>query len=245
MNIGSLMGKSGKKKAQDAAEKAKELPRLEPDMRLEIMTSENRLIFLGRIEWVKANAIQVCDILGEDLPYIEYNTPIKLRGFSDNCAFYLEGIVGGNTRLFWRIDHLATLQAGERRGYFRQNVVLDAVAMRISSPFEKGTVAGSPQGPLVGCTIINISATGAMMVIKEPFQEGEWVSLSNVRLQPKEPPFTFTCAIRRKIIQEDGSIAYGCEFYDLHSEEQERLIKIILLLQRKELNARRSSSDDL
>ncbi len=246
MKLGELLGKRNKNEGK-AAEK-KPLPKLVPGMRLEIMTENNRLIFLGEITQIEPGVVQVEDVEGVSLPYIEYNTSLKLRGFCEGKPFCLEGVITGSTMRFWRVEKLSTLQSGERRNYFRQNVRLEGRAVRIGSPFERGAAAEVPQEPPVDCVVANLSASGAMVLAPFGWSEGDWIRLENLRVEPKEPPFTLTCSIRRVMEHEDlwshSHRAYGCEFYGLEGEEQERLIKLILQLQHRELRARRGDPDD-
>lgn len=251
MKIGELLGRAGKAAPKDIAQEGKkELPELTPGMRLEVMTLKNRLIFLGRIEWVKGATVQIVDESGGDLPYIEFNSPVKVRGFSKGNAFCLQGSIGGSTRQLWRVEQLAALQTGERRGYFRQNVRLKAVVARTENPFEKQETKEETQEetqeqePAVDCRISNISATGAMIETKAVFETGDWVQLTNVKVCDGTRPFAFICAVRRAI-ERKHVMEYGCEFYAMDSEEQERLIKLILRLQHDELKARRSEPDGL
>ena len=65
--------------------------------------------------------------------------------------------------------------------------------------------------------------------------------MTEVELVPEMAPFSFLCAIRRKInVDNRGKeFVYGCEFLEMGAAEQDRLIKAILTLQRKEIRARR------
>lgn len=242
MKIGDLLGKHTLNKEHEEEQGA--IPKLTPGMKVEVMTLKNRLIFLGHIEQVTDKFVQIVDDSGADVPYVEYNSLVKLRGFASYRAFCLQGSIGGSTKQFWRVENLSTLQSGERRGYFRQNVNLKAALRRVHNPFEKQEVQEETEEPIVDCHISNISATGAMVESKAVFEEGDWFQLLDVKACVGERPFVFTCAVRR-VTERAGAREYGCEFYELDGGEQERLIKCIMRLQRDEFKARRSGPDDL
>ena len=242
MTIGDLLGKHTSNK--NNGDEQKVLPKLTPGMKVEVMTLKNRLIFLGHVEQVTDKFVQIVDDLGGNVPYVEFNSLVKIRGFASSRAFCLQGSIGGSTKRLWRVENLSTLQSGERRGYFRQNVNLKAALRRVHNPFEKREVPEELQEPAVDCHVSNISATGVMVESKAVFEEGDWFQLLDVKVCAEERPFVFTCSVRR-MAERAGIREYGCEFYELDGDEQERLIKCIMRLQRDEFKARRSGPDDL
>ncbi len=220
-----------------------EMPLLETGMRLEVVTNDNKLVFVGRIESVENHAIRVADVTGADVPYIEYNSPIKLRGFYHAKAIFLEGMIGGSTNKFWKIDRLHTLQISEQRSYFRQNIVRDVNVMCINELYGMPRPENETDHP-ISCRLMNISATGLLISMKKDlYQEGDWLRLTDLVLQPNEKPFSLTCAVRRRVILDDSVYGYGCEIYELDRREQERLIHGILLLQRQERQARQKEME--
>lgn len=226
----------------DSVEQGTNLPQLDVGMRLEVMTTENKLIFVGQIEWIKGDAIQIVDATGGDLPYIQYNSPIKLRGFYHSSALFLEGQIGGSSRKFWRIDRLRTLQTKEQRGYFRQNISRKARVMCLNEIFG-GQKAGNDRKKVpMDCEVANISATGVMLLSKGEYQVGDWLWLMDFVLEPGEKPLAMTCTVRRVVVH-DENIEYGCEFYNLDKAEQEQLIQSIVVLQKKEWKQRREDRE--
>lgn len=263
---------------EDGEREGNQLPKLIPGMLLEVLTSQNRLIFRGEIAEVNddGDAICITDTDGANLPYVEYNSRVKLRGFSGTEAICLVGMIGGSTATFWKIDRLCTLQTSERRDYFRQIVSVGAEVSKIEDPVDEqmtaeddeqekaaevtsttslrsgsraeavhaeatGTsAAGIPSGVYTSsCRILDISAGGCMLITKGIYQIGDKLSMKNVTIIPGKPPFDFRCVVRRAIKREN-LWEYGCEFQELGSKEQERLIRMILVLQRNELQARRT-----
>ena len=221
------------------------LPELRVGMFLEVLTMQNRLIFRGRIEEVQAeDSIVIVDAEGDSLPYVEYNTRIKLQGYQGNQAIGLIGLIGGSNKRLWKVDRLGALQSYNRRNYFRQMVSVEVALTRLSlRPGEEEADPETPAGrkALARRTypgrMLDISAGGAMFYSKELLQIGERVSAKQVLLLEDQAPFDFTGVIRRAIQREDRW-EYGVEFQELETREQERLIRMILLLQRKELKSR-------
>lgn len=218
------------------------LPEFRPGMLLEVLTQDNRLLLVGKVDWGQGDTLQLCDCNGMELPYIEYDTEVKLRGFSSAGPFVLKGQVMGNTKEFWRIENLWSLQSPERREYFRQSSSLEASATRVTRQFR--TVSEEAYQTVeepVPCRVMNLSASGAMIHARAEFQEGDWISLTGVKVLPEEPAFSFVCHICW--MQERGGMAdYGCEFYRLSRNEQDRLIRGILDMQRRNLKARREDT---
>ncbi len=218
------------------------IPEFRPGMLLEVLTEDNRLLLVGKVEWGKGTEVQICDSIGMELPYIEYDTEVKLRGFTSAGPFVLKGRVMGNTKEIWRIENLWSLQAPERREYFRQSTNLEVKVTRVTRKFR--TVSEEEYWETeesMNCHIMDLSASGAMIRGKAEFQEGDWLSLEQVRVIPEEPPFSFTCRVCW--VQERGGIAnYGCEFYRMSRNEQDRLIRGILDMQRRNLQARREDT---
>lgn len=225
----------------DGAEK-QGMPELGKGVRLEVVTPENKLIFVGVIEWAKKDVMQIVDVTGADVPVIPYNSPVKLRGFYHSHPIFLEGQIGGSTQKFWRIDRLKALQLSEQRGYFRQNISREAKVACINEVFGIQKSDEGSKELVQACKVANISATGVLILSHENFQEGDWLRLMDLELVPGEKTFMLTCVVRRVTHYETGN-GYGCEFYKLSSGEQDRLIRSILVLQRKERQARQTERD--
>ena len=226
----------------DTAENEKVPPQLDVGMRLEVVTTENKLIFVGQIEWIKEDTIQIVDVTGVDLPYVQYNSPVKLRGFYHSRAMFLEGQIKGSSRKFWRVDRLKTLQTREQRGYFRQNISRTARVMCLNEIFGGQQVGNARKKEPVDCQVANISATGVMLLMQEEYQVGDWLWLMDLVLEPGEKPLSMTCIVQRAVARE-GIREYGCEFYDLEQVDRERLIQSILDLQKKERKQRRGDRE--
>lgn len=210
-----------------------EFPGLYLGMALRVLTTDNRLIFMGRIEGIQGNTIQISDDRGKKVPDIVYGTKIKLRGFYYSQAITLEGEISGSTPQFWWIEYLRSLQGAEQREFFRQNSNLDAQVMCANSIFGEKE-ASANEGVPVSCRIVDLSAGGTMIAAKADFQVGDWLLLVGINMFQDSPPLTFTCIVKR-VLENEKVKKFGCEFYSLTSKEREQLIQAIFVFQRNEL----------
>lgn len=226
-------------------EKPDGLPALYTGMRAEILTPANRLIFVARITVLKDWALQITDEGEENVPWVEYNTQIKIRGFQQNGEpFAMYGYVCGSTNTFWKVDRLQTLQKEELRKYYRQMVNLPGTVMCVSQIFSSGAGQANNEPLIAPCTILDISGGGARIrCSSEPaFQVGDWLFLGMDDPLRSDSRLNYTCCIRR-VVEDRNCFEYGCEFDSLTDAEQERLLQIVMTVQQRELRARRRNQD--
>lgn len=208
-----------------------DFPDLYSGMKVEVLTPSNALIFVGRLRLSGPNQV---DILGESggfLPRGVYNQPVKLRCFlRDGDTLTLNGTVGPNDPKFWRVEKLESLQSSEHRSFFRQNIGVEGQIFPAT-------------GQKYPCKVLDISAGGARVLSAKLLQLEEVFRLEASFL-PTEEPFALSCRIKRTIVRAETAspmkkFEYGCQFVDVPSREQERLLQVIFTLQRKVLRARR------
>lgn len=199
-------------------------------MKVEVLTPENSLIFIGLLNPLNGEAVGIISEKGGELPRAHYNQAVKLRCFMRNGkAFTLGGNVMKTDPKFWRVEELEFLQNSENRHFFRQNVTL--------------TGSASTKGRLTGCNILDISAGGVRVELAMLLKRGDSFNLETTLL-PGEEPFLFTCQVMRVITPPDPTnitkkYQYGCSFVNLGDREQERLLQSIFQLQRRMLQIRR------
>ena len=222
-------------------DKTKELPDLYTGMRVEVLTPANRLIFIGRVELLKASLLQVTEENGQNVPWVEYNTKVKLRGFQQGGApFSLYGYICGSSEKFWRIDRLETLQKEELRRFYRQIVSIPGTVMCVNQIFSQNDGQKNKVPGVVPCTILDLSGGGVRLRCNKPtqFEVGDWLFLSADDPLNGENCMNYTCCVRRVVAGKE-SCEYGCEFDGLTETEQERLLQIVMTIQQRELRARR------
>lgn len=222
-------------------EHSDELPELYTGLRTEVLTPVNQLIFMGRMEVLKPSVLQVREENGRNVPWVEYNTKVKLRGFQHGGApFSMYGLVCGSSEKFWRIDRLETLQKAEQRKFYRQIVAFPATVMCVNEIFAGVDAQTAQAAERLECTILDLSGGGVRLRCGKTarFKEGDWLFLSMADPLDEECRMTYTCCVRRVAEGRQGC-EYGCEFDGLTEKEQERLLQAVMTIQQEELRARR------
>jgi len=200
---------------------------------IEVLTLENDLTFQGRLERVRENYIQIRDSGGGELPPVLLNKEIKMRCTPrESQVLVLRGQICGSTRWFWRVDRIQILHVQEKRGFFRQRVNVNTEV----SWDKKEEV-------FVPCRLLDISAGGVGIVLQcqEEFHPDDKVYIRDAKIVPEETPFSFHCRIRR-VVQQGGQWVYGCEFEDMSTREQDRLLRAIFIAQRRERQGQQKRS---
>lgn len=210
-------------------------------MKVEVLQYNGELYFMGKLEWARNGTYQVTSEDGSPLPYIEYNGSVKLRGQYKGEVLFVEGKIVGSSASMWRIEQSKTVRGADQRNFFRQNIKA-TVTITCANDL-RGADCGekTPQGKFFTATMMNLSAGGTQISTTAEFEKSDWISIVEAELVPEMAPFNFICAIRRKTNADNKGreFIYGCEFLDMGPAEQDRLIKAILTLQRKEIRARR------
>ncbi len=219
------------------------LPELYTGMRVEVLTEVNRLIFVGRLELLREDLFQITEENGQNVPWVEYNTKVKLRGFQHGGEpFSMYGSVCGSSAKFWRIDRPETLQKAEQRKYYRQTMTLPATVICINQLFATEGRAGGASAEHFPCTVLDLSGGGVRLRCDKaaPFEVGDMLFILLDDPQKSGGRMTYTCCVRRAT-EEKGSGEYGCEFEGLTETEQDRLLQLVMAAQQQELRARRRS----
>ena len=211
---------------------SQEMPELYSGMKVEVLTMENHLLFVGRLKVLGGGVLEMRRDTGDPLPQALYNSKVKLRGFQRNSQpFCVTGTVGKSSRDFWQIENLEILQSQEHRNFFRQNTDMDARVM----PSGRYRGLGREQAE---CRVLDVSAGGARVLTKNVYQEGDFFQLE-AALLPNERPFSITCQVLRVTPKKGFRYEYGCRFEALDEKERQRLLRAIFTIQRKMLQAQR------
>jgi len=203
---------------------------LRSGMSVEVLTLDNKLTYLGKIDRFNGEMLQISDSVGREVPPVLFGTEVKLRGFLQGLRpFELRGKVRGSTRRFWRVDQLEG-QPMHERFYYRQTVSLDVQVLRTGD----GAEAPRPEA----CRILDISCGGVRLQTRAQFELGDLLLLKDVQLLRDVPPFTLQGRVRNSL-QKGIFFCYGCELEGLSEREQDRLLAAILQLQRQTIQSRR------
>lgn len=226
-----------REESRSPAAGGKEPPVLSPGMRVEVMTMENHLLFVGRLTILDGGVLELRRDTGEALPQALYNSRVKLQGFQRNSEpFILEGVVGKTCRDFWQVRDLSLLQSREGRGFFRQTTDLEARVMPKSH--HRSAAQAAEQ-----CRVLDISASGVRVLTRNIYEVGETFVLE-AELLPNERPFTVTCRVVRATVKKREKFEYGCQFEAVDEKERQRLLRAIFTIQRRALRSHREEQTD-
>lgn len=209
---------------------------LYPGMTVVVLTLDNELLFLGKIDQIANNSIQIREVSGSHLPQVIYNSEVKLRGFLKGMRpFMLYGMICGSTERMWKVDRLQVLYTEEKRSFFRQRVSTHAQVTRVGNDM----ISDSPQVHCDLCHILDISIGGLLFASKELYQTGEHLLISDAQIVPGESPFSFTCCVRR-VEKGHKNDLYGCQFEKLTANEQDRILRALFIAQKKDIQVQRA-----
>lgn len=207
---------------------------IRPGMTVEVLTLDNRLTFVGRVDRFNGRSIVIRESRGGELPPVVYNKEIKLRFFQGQDSLVLHGKICGSSRAIWKLDRLEGRSAKEQRTFFRQRISRDikAVCTRLDGPEGR-------EGETLPCQILDVSAGGLLMSSHTQYEMGDQLRIDDLRLAPEMDTFTFNCRVRRVGKREMGRIRYGCQFDTLPPREQDRLLRAIFIVQREEIRTQK------
>ena len=205
---------------------------LRPDMLVEVITSDNYLAFLGRVDSIKDGAVILRDNRGNELPQVMYNREMRLSFKRGGETTMLRGKVCGCSSEIWKLDQLESMFTKDQRSSFRQSV-----STSIPAQCHRCSWRGEPDKKGTGCYVIDVSSGGLMFSSGEAYEKGDRLLLKGVRLTESMDPFNFACQVRRVgNLEEDGiTRRYGCQFAPMSGREQDRLLRAIFTIQREEI----------
>lgn len=207
---------------------------LQSGMMAEVMTPENRLIFVGRVDKVQETGVSIREINDDTLPMVLVNKPVKVRFYRDTENIVLHGKVCGSTIKMWKVDRFQSTFNKEQRAFFRQSISVDIQA-QCGRPNRAGRA-----GAMFPCKVLDISAGGMLISSAEVYIEGERLLIDRAHLVAGAPPFSFNCRVRRAGEWKKGVIHYGCQFESLSPRDQDRLLQAIFTIQREEIKKRKA-----
>ena len=212
---------------------------LRPDMLVEVMTSDNYLAFLGRVDSIKDGAVILRDKRGDELPQVMYNREMRLSFKRDGETTMLRGKICGCSDEIWKLDQLESMFTKDQRSSFRQSIStsIQAICHRRRPP------RGEPEKEGTDCHVIDVSSGGLMFSSGEIYETGDRLTIKGVRLTDSMDPFSFNCQVRRLgKLEEDGvTRRYGCQFEPMADRDQDRLLRAIFTIQREEIRLHKES----
>ena len=205
---------------------------LSPGMTVEVLTSDNYLAFLGKVDGIKDGAVILRDKRGDELPQVMYNREMRLSFKQDGETTMLRGKICGCSDEIWKLDQLERMFTKDQRTAFRQSIStsIQAKCHRRRPP------RGDPEKVGTDCYVVDVSSGGLMFSSGEAYETGDRLALKGVRLAESMDPFSFNCQVRRVgTPDENGIIRYGCQFEPMSERDQDRLLRAIFTIQREEI----------
>ncbi len=208
---------------------------LAPGMVTEVMTLENRLIYVGKVSKVGGGAVYIRETNDDELPMVLVNKELKIRFFREEDNVVLRGKVCGSTMRMWKVDRLESTFFKEQRAFFRQSISVD-----LGAQCGRRATWGGPVGMLYPCQVLDISGGGVFISCHQEYRVGNRMLITNIPLVAEEPSFSFNCFVRRAGLWKQGVNRYGCQFEGLSPKEQDRLLRAIFTVQRMEIRKRKA-----
>lgn len=207
-------------KKPDAAESVE----IYSGMRVEVTTSDGRLLFVAKLLGLHGNKAELHQYSEITSSQGEEPLPVNIRGYSDRerKAVYMEGVITPISKHVWAVEGLTVSRATNDRAFFRLSTNLNATATMFS-----GLAMGEKP-----CKMLNISVGGACIRSEYRYHEGDKFLLK-VKLIEDKPESAIFCQVLRIIERENAQTEYGCQFLEVTEEEQEKIIQNIFAAQRQ------------
>ena len=129
------------------------------------------------------------------------------------------------------IGDLSEWYGWERRGFYRQDVSIEAKVLRT---YRARPVLAQEMDFKVDCRVLDISGSGALITCsKEVYSEGDGLSVTEAQLLPGEEPISFNCTVVR-IVKGKFHNIYGCKFHGMKIPDQDRIARAVFRMQQEE-----------
>lgn len=218
----------------------------------EVKSMDNEFLSAGRIIKIDHDALEIS--AGEDgfMQLLQFNTPVKL--FIHNSKLeekILVGLTYLSTDNFLRVEDVRSLADFERRGAFRVNSGVPGTLFPIMTEEEREAfderVKESPpaqaeallEETFFDVRVADVSLTGVRLQSPVPLKLGDRYCLE---FTPVKDEMVFFLFVQRLIPMPDGSIHFGCSFFDVPERQLDALCRDLFQLQRFEKNRRRNTA---
>lgn len=209
---------------------------LRPGMPVEVLSMDNKRIFLGKVDFYDGKSVSVRDARDRQLPVGVYGKWVKLRFESSESNLIVEGKICRSSPEIWGMEDLKRPCVAPKRSYFRQNINVGAeVACLRRNKLDAQAVREAEWSP---CSIVDVSINGVQLSSRIHFREGDLLGVRGARLVEGGPALTFLCRVLR-CTAKPGATLCGCRIETIGSKEQKQLEEAIFTLQREEIRRRR------
>ncbi len=223
------MGESSRPAGGGAAQE--QMPDLHPGIPVEIHSPASSMNILARVADYGGGRITVEDPAGGEMPPVIYGQELEMTCYQRGKVYILNGAICGSTSRTWVLDGLTSIAVNEKRAFFRQPL----------RPPVEARCGRSSERRSEPCQLLDISGGGTCFTSRAEYQVGEELRLTEARIVPGAPPFSFSCVVRRASPGE-AATRYQCQFLSISPREQDRLVQAIFAAQRAAIRDQRERS---
>ena len=199
-------------------------------MRMEVMDTKERLIFVARATVTWEGEMCLWPLTKSRLNGDEVSYPVLLRGYDEASrkAVHMTGYITRGDDGGWSVEDPEITAKDNDRAFFRQGTGLEGEVM----PMKQNDIFRAP------CRLVNISAGGVCVRTQASFQLGDRLLLQSRLLKDWEV-VPLMCVVRRGV-KRKAYMEYGCEFVDLTEKQEDMIVKAILEMQTNPMQRIRS-----
>ncbi len=198
------------------------------DVVCQIMTEDNKLLFVGQIDDFDASTeqLKINPYRKEETPKgVSYDTPVKINMKYKGNIIIVHGEIAVQSNAYWRIKIGDKIEFREQRENFRQETHCKGNIIKRALPNRK-----------IECDILNISISGIAFTSTYMFAINEQIIIQDIKLYEEcERTYKFDCVVKRSFKAEDDKMCYGCEFKEISETDESNLCKDVLYLQAKSM----------
>ena len=198
------------------------IPNIYNGMRMEVLDQNNELLFVGDVEVLSGQLIEVVrtsDLLSQG---IGDGMHVSVRGFNayENCGVHIDGVLSKLAQdqdRAWLVKDLDVKGKDAGRSFSRQPIHAQA------------WVQPEGSGQWLPCSVVNASAGGTCFRMNEPLEIGARLRIRfNLGRNHEQPPLTIEI---RRATDRRTEYEYGCEFVDLSPEVDTIITRTVIRLQ--------------
>lgn len=195
-------------------------------MRVEVASEDGRMFLTAQLVELRGDrALMEPKSEGNLLAGTEEPIPVVLRGYSslENKAVVMQGTIRPTMNGMWQAENLVLVKRINERAFFRVDTNIDVGI----------TPMGSFSTAEESCKLLNISVGGVCIGSKRRHNVGDKFILQAKLLPDLESSLMF-CQILRIIERKHDYFEYGCQFLQLTTSDEDRILQVIFNLQRKQ-----------
>ncbi|MBR3560407.1 MAG: PilZ domain-containing protein [Oscillospiraceae bacterium] len=198
------------------------IPNIYNGMRMEVLDRTNELLFVGDVEVLSEQMIEVVRTSDLLSPTITDGMPVSVRGFNayENCGVHIDGTLAKLAQeqdTAWIVKELDIKGKDTGRSFSRQPIHAQA------------WVQPEASNQWLPCSVVNASAGGVCFRMNEPLEIGAQLRIRfNLGRGHEQPPLEIEI---RRATDRRTEYEYGCEFVNLNSDVDTVITRTVIRLQ--------------